>query len=310
MPQQRKIPAFAPENFRRWFERRGTRAAGKRVLLWPDTFNNYFRPHTAQAAVRVLEAAGFDVALPQRVLCCGRPLYDWGLLDRAKRLLLRTFDTLSDELDAGTPIVVLEPSCASVFRDEAPNLFPLDKRAHRLAEQTFLLSEFIEKYAADFVLPQIARDALVHGHCHHKSIMRMTDEEAVLRRMGVRYSMPAPGCCGMAGAFGFEEGKYEVSCAIGEMDLLPAVRAASAETLMIADGFSCREQMEQCAGRHALHLAEVIDLGLSGEARDAGAEPKRVAARQGEIRRSMWRAGAAVGAMMVLGWAVKRRLWD
>jgi Fe-S oxidoreductase len=232
------------------------------VLLWPDTFNNYFLPNTAKAAVEVLEAAGFSVRLPRTVLCCGRPLYDFGLLDRAKHLLLQALDGLAAEIEAGIPMVVLEPGCASVFRDELLNLFPDDPRAQKLAAQTFVFSEFLEKKAAEFRLPKLARKALVHGHCHHKSIMGMSSEEAILTRMGLDYSAPAPGCCGMAGSFGFEAEKYDVSVAIGELELLPAVRSAPADCLIIANGFSCREQISQCTGRKTLHLAEALRMAM------------------------------------------------
>jgi Fe-S oxidoreductase len=232
-------------------------------VLWPDTFNNYFHPETAIAAVEVLEAAGWQVRLPNGNVCCGRPLYDFGMLDRAKRLLIGTLDVLSAEIEQRTPVVVLEPSCASVFRDELLDLFPEDERATRLSQQVFLFSEFIEKKAQAFQLPAVHRKALVHGHCHHKSIMKMADEERVLQRMGMDYEMPAPGCCGMAGAFGFEKEKYDLSVAIGELELLPAVRLVPEDSLIIADGFSCREQIEQCTGRKAIHVAEAIQMGLT-----------------------------------------------
>ena len=263
MPQQRSVPQFASQTFRKWFGRRKSGVSGNPVLLWPDTFNNYFLPQTAKAAVEVLEAAGFSVRLPKGVVCCGRPLYDWGFLDRAKRLLLKTLGTLSAEIEAGVPVVVLEPSCAAVFRDELGNLFPDDPRARKLAQQTFLLSEFLEKKAPEFRPPPLPRKALVHGHCHHKSVMKMTDEESVLNKLGLDFYAPAAGCCGMAGSFGFEHDKYDISLAIGEMELLPAVRAASSDTLIVADGFSCREQISQCAGRRTLHLAEVLQMAIS-----------------------------------------------
>jgi FAD/FMN-containing dehydrogenase/Fe-S oxidoreductase len=288
MPRQRTIPKFASQTFREWFSyrvrgrnsMRGRGSAPSRrvedppphrpprqqnqAILWPDTFNNYFQPHTAQAAVEVLEAAGFRVTIPRATLCCGRPLYDFGMLEKAKKLLLRILNSLGREIDAGVPIVVLEPSCASVFRDELLNLFPNDPRAQRLSQQTFLLSEFLQQKAKRFQFPKLLRKALLHGHCHHKSIMKMTDEEAVLKKMGVDFWAPAPGCCGMAGSFGFEKDKYDVSIAIGELELLPAVRAAGRDHLIIADGFSCREQIAQCTAREALHLAEVIQLALQG----------------------------------------------
>jgi len=261
IPQQRSIPAFAPQTFRNWFSRRQARNSEcAPVLLWPDTFNNYFLPNTATAAVEVLESAGCRVILPKVQLCCGRPLYDWGMLDRAKNLLLKILEALKLEIEQGTPIVVLEPSCAAVFRDELLNLFPKDVRAHRLSQQTFLLSEFLEQKAKHFQLPKLSRQALVHGHCHHKSVMGMTDEESVLRKMGIDFQTPASGCCGMAGAFGFEADKYGTSVAIGELELLPAVRKASPDCLIIANGFSCREQIAQCTNRQSLHLSEVIQM--------------------------------------------------
>src|SRR5208337_4077504 len=231
IPAQRRIPALAPQTFKQWWEARlgasllGTDECvrphvnlGNSVLLWADTFNNHFLPSTAKAAAEVLEAAGFDVSVPRAHLCCGRPLYDVGMLDRAKTLLLQIMDELLPEIEAATPIVVLEPSCASVFRDELTNLFPKDERAQALSKQVFLLSEFIEQRANNdtFPLPKLARRALIHGHCHHKAIMKMTAEEAVLGRMGISFTAPAPGCCGMAGAFGFEKEKYEISKSIGE----------------------------------------------------------------------------------------------
>jgi FAD/FMN-containing dehydrogenase/Fe-S oxidoreductase len=263
MPQQRKVPAFAPQTFRSWFRKRNPHTSKTQVVLWPDTFNNYFLPQTAKAAVHVLEAAGFQVRLPRKILCCGRPLYDFGMLDRAKRLLLKTMDVLKEDIEAGTPIVVLEPSCAAVFRDELLNLFPKDERSRKLSRQVFLFSEFLEKKAAHFSPPQLDCKALIHGHCHHKSLIKMTDEEAVLRKMGIDYRAPASGCCGMAGSFGFEHNRYATSLAIGELELLPAVRQTPADHLIIANGFSCREQISQCTGRQTFHLAEVMEKALN-----------------------------------------------
>jgi Fe-S oxidoreductase len=313
IPKERSIPAFAPQTFRQWFRRRQpVNRELSLVLLWPDTFNNYFLPDTAKAAVEVLESAGYRVVLPKAKLCCGRPLYDWGMLDRAKRLLLETLATLEDEIAQGIPMVVLEPSCATVFRDEMLNLFPEDERAVRLSKQTFLLSEFLEKKAKNFSPPKLACKAIVHGHCHHKSVMRMTDEESVLRKMGIDFESPAPGCCGMAGAFGFEKDKYDVSVAIGELELLPAVRKASPETLIIADGFSCREQVAQCTNRRALHLAEVIQMAAQAEppADSRYTERHQFEKQQKDLRQSMKRAGAgaiAIIAGLGLLWALRRR---
>jgi len=313
MPHERSIPAFAPQTFRQWFRRREplNREAAS-VLLWPDTFNNYFLPDTAKAAVEVLESAGYRVVLPRNKLCCGRPLYDWGMLDRAKRLLLEILDTLDSEIAKGIPMVVLEPSCATVFRDEMLSLFPKDDRARGLSQQTFLLSEFLEQKANNFSPPKLARKAIVHGHCHHKSIMRMTDEESILRKMGIDFETPAPGCCGMAGAFGFEADKYDVSVAIGELELLPAVRKASAESLIIADGFSCREQIAQCTDRRGLHLAEVIRMASRDQPVIQSRYPERhqYEKQQTDLRKSMKRAGkgvVAIAAGLGVLWALRRR---
>jgi len=269
---ERQMPQFARTTFTEQFAKRGSAvpaadARGRaslhrgRVLLWPDTFNNYFVPGTALAAAEVLEGAGYEVVIPKRPLCCGRPLYDWGFLGMAKRLLRQTLTTLEPELEAGLPVVGLEPSCVSVFRDELLNLFPNDARAKQLASSAMTLSEFIQR-DRDFPLPQLKRKALVQAHCHHKSVMRFDVEEAVLRKIGLDLEHPDSGCCGMAGAFGFEGGHYEISQRIGERVILPAVRDAGDKTLIIANGFSCREQIAQATGRQPLHLAEVLKLAM------------------------------------------------
>ena len=259
---QRQMPRLAPRSFQRWARKHRVPASGGSVILWPDTFNNYYRPETSQAALEVLTHAGFNVMVPQIHLCCGRPLYDFGMLDKAKQYLQRILQVLAQDIDAGLPIVVLEPSCASVFRDELRNLFPEDSRAHRLRQQTFLLSEFLQHHAPGYQPPQLSQKLLLHGHCHHKAIMKMTDEEELLRRMGADLKSLDAGCCGMAGPFGFDKDKYAVSQAIGERVLLPAVRAAERDTLIVSDGFSCREQIVQATGRKAVHVAEVLQRAL------------------------------------------------
>ena len=276
---ERRIPRFAPLSFRRWARKEAAWVFGKNVdsgaqavdgheiILWVDTFNNYFHPETCRAAMKVLQRAGFSVRASARPLCCGRPLYDFGMLDRAKEYLNNIMNALAAEIDAGIPIVVLEPSCASVFRDELHNLFPSDARAERLRKQTFLLSEFLREKAPDFHLPPIPRKALLHGHCHQKALMKMQGTEALLRKMGIQTQTIDSGCCGMAGPFGFEKEKFEVSQAVGERVLLPAVRGAARDTMIISDGFSCREQILQATGREAMHLAEVLELALRSEER-------------------------------------------
>ncbi len=299
MPQERSIPAFATESFKSWFARQDRRNLdAPEVILWPDTFNNYFFPETAMAAVEVLESAGRQVRVPQAHLCCGRPLYDYGFLDMAEAYLQRIMRALGPAIDAGTPMVVLEPSCCSVFRDELNNLFPNDSRAHKLMEQTFTLSEFLEKKG--FEPPTIHGKALVQGHCHHKAIMRLDSEEALLKKTGIDYELLPSGCCGMAGSFGFEKSKYDVSIKAGERVLLPAVRKAEASTLLIADGFSCREQIAQGTQRNALHTAEVLALAEhkgSEHLNDPYPERQFTGARIRKQKQSMLRAGIVTGAI-------------
>jgi FAD/FMN-containing dehydrogenase/Fe-S oxidoreductase len=263
---QRRIPAFAHQTFRAWFSARPVRNAGKpQVLLWPDTWNNHFHPTTAQAAVEVIEAAGFQVTLPRATLCCGRPLYDYGMLTLAGKLLERTLRALRPQLRAGMAVVGLEPSCVSVFRDELTNLLPDDEDARRLRDQTYLLTEFLAKHASDFAIPTLRAKAVVHGHCHQKSLLDASCERDVLDKLHLDYDVLDSGCCGMAGAFGFEKGEhYDVSITCGERVLLPAVRQASPETLIVANGFSCREQIAQTTDRQALHPAQVIKMALDG----------------------------------------------
>ena len=260
--QEREIPKFADETFRHWFERRAIHNEGKqRVLLWPDTFNNHFTPQTSIAAVEVLEAAGYQVIIPKKPLCCGRPLYDYGMLTTAKKWLHQILEQLRDEIRLGTPLVGLEPSCVAVFRDELCNLMPNDEDAQRLKQQSFLLSEFLVE-RANYHPPRLEREAIVQAHCHHHAIFKTDSEKELLKRLGVKFDLLKSGCCGMAGGFGYETPHYDVSVACGERVLLPRVRETPDDTLVIADGFSCREQIEQLGERHALHVAEVAQMAL------------------------------------------------
>ena len=266
IPKERRIPQIAAESFTRTFApAAGHKGDRPQVILWPDTFNNYYHPDTLAAAAEVLDAAGFFVRMPRQPLCCGRPLYEFGMLDLAKRRLWRILEALRNEIRAGVRVVVLEPACASVFRDELLNLFPANEDAKRLSSQTSLLCEFLVQKAPNFGPPELARKALVHGHCHHKSILKMSGEQHLLDKLGLDYEILDSGCCGMAGSFGFEKDKHAVSIACAERVLLPAVRQAAEDTLIIADGFSCREQIAQCTERRAMHIAEIMQLALRQE---------------------------------------------
>jgi FAD/FMN-containing dehydrogenase/Fe-S oxidoreductase len=256
--QQRTLPQFAGRSFRSEYRNRPS-GNGTPLLLWPDTWNNYFHPQVLGAAHEVLSSAGFQVQVPAKHICCGRPLYDFGFLDEARKYLLGVLERLGPQIDAGMPFVVLEPSCASVFRDELTNFFPANERAQRLAKQTFLLSEMLAHHAPGYRPPHLGgRQMVLHGHCHQKALMGMEDELGLLLATHAEVNMLDSGCCGMAGPFGFERDKFEVSQALGERVLMPAVRAAAPETILVSDGFSCREQIRQNSPRHAVHLAEVL----------------------------------------------------
>ena len=269
---ERQIPRFASTSFQQWARKHHvpaltaspTEHVNREVILWADTFNNFYRPEVSRAALQVLMHAGYRVRVSQDHFCCGRPLYDFGMLDKARQYLERILSRLAPQIEAGLPIVVLEPSCASVFRDELRNLFPGDARAEQLCRQTYLLSEFLEHHASGYHLPQLKRKAILHGHCHHKAIMKMNDEESLLRKMGATLEPLDAGCCGMAGPFGFAKERFMMSQAIGERTLLPTVRHAEPDTLIVCDGFSCGEQILQSTGRRTIHLAEAIQLALHG----------------------------------------------
>jgi FAD/FMN-containing dehydrogenase/Fe-S oxidoreductase len=309
---ERSLPPFAKQSFREWFRGRPPRnPGGPEVILWPDTFNDQFFPHTAIAATEVLEWAGYQVIVPQRSLCCGRPLYDFGFLVTAKRLLRQVMSALRDPIERGVPVVGLEPSCVSVFRDELHGLFPEDPIAEALRKQTHMFGDFLASGPRRVDLPDLHRRAIVHGHCHHKSILGMDGERDVLQRMGLDHEILDSGCCGMAGAFGFEEGeKYDVSMKCGERVLLPSVRSAPKDALIVADGFSCREQIQQATDRRALHVAEVVRMGiLHGPGGPEGEYPER-AYLPSEVHKVRPAVAASVAALPVasalLWWGGRR----
>lgn len=186
-----------------------------------------------------------------------------GFLDKAEDLLSEILGSIREEIHAGVPVVGLEPSCVAVFRDELCNLMPHNEDAKRLQKQTFTLAEFLMNGVDEFVVPKLNRKAVLHSHCHHKAIMKLDDEKELLDKMNLDYELLDSGCCGMAGYFGYEKGEhYEVSIKAGERVLLPAVRKAEDSTLIITDGFSCREQIEQETDRAATHLAQVLQTAL------------------------------------------------
>lgn len=310
---ERAFPPLANVTFRRfWRSRVARNAGGQPVLLWVDTFNDHLQPSVLRAATEVLEDAGCRVIVTRKSLCCGRPLYDYGMLRLAKRLLREILDALKPYLRAGVPIVGLEPSCVAVFRDELRNLFPDDEDARALERQTFLLDEFLAAKGEGWKAPNLPRKALVHGHCHQKVIAGLGAQQELLERVGIAAQVLDSGCCGMAGGFGYERDHYAVSRACGERRLLPAVRGAPEDTLVIADGFSCREQIRQGTGRNALHLAEVLrmarDHGTDGAAPcvpEAGSSSLRSRAP----RKQLALLGFFVAAALTMAWAGWRTSW-
>ncbi len=306
---EREMPEFAEETFRDWFRRRGgSTVDGQRVLLWPDTFNNFFHPDIAKTTVEVLEGAGFRPVIPRAMLCCGRPLYDYGMLTMAKHLLRQILDELRDEIRAGTPVIGMEPSCVSTLRDELLNLFPHDKDAKRLSRQTYLLTEFLSEHASDADLGRLEGEkALVHGHCHHKSVLDFNTETALFDRLGLDYEVLDSGCCGMAGSFGFEEEHYEVSQACGERVLLPALRNAEPSTLVITGGFSCREMIEQNHLPRPLHPAEVVHMAMERAGRLPAAAGSDVGTADGARVPTAAKLAVGVGAGW-LAWKVGHAL--
>jgi FAD/FMN-containing dehydrogenase/Fe-S oxidoreductase len=237
----------------------------RQVVLWPDTWNNYYHPQTLIAAETVLTAAGFEVKTPEAHICCGRPLYDFGFLDQARSYLARILDRLAPQIQSGMPFIFLEPSCASVFKDELLEFFPHDPRAQSLSNQVWLLADFLAAHAPNWIPTGLeGAHILLHGHCHHKAVFGgPASEIALLQRAGAIVEPIKAGCCGMAGPFGFEAEKFEISKAIAADGLLPAVESAGPTTVLLADGFSCREQIEQLGHKQALHFAEFLARSCS-----------------------------------------------
>jgi Fe-S oxidoreductase len=255
--RRRDLPVFAKRSFRKWFAARPAPAGDKSVLLWVDTFTNAFSPEVGHAAVKVLEAAGYSVRLTSAQVCCGLTWISTGQLDGARRQLRRTLDALAPALDAGIPVVGLEPSCTAALREDAARLLPADERATALASSVKTLAELLT--ATDgWTAPDLSDvTGVAQPHCHHHAVLGWNTDAALLAGAGAQVKSVG-GCCGLAGNFGVEEGHYDVSVAVAETALLPAVRAAGPGATILADGFSCRTQLDQLASVHGKHLAEVL----------------------------------------------------
>ncbi|MFJ7232458.1 FAD-binding and (Fe-S)-binding domain-containing protein [Streptomyces tendae] len=281
--REREVPRLAGETFSRWWRRRGGRPAegGDLVVLWPDTFTEHLSPSVGRAAVRVLEAAGLRVALPPTLrgravvgdgtsrsplalltarrgqVCCGLTYVSTGQLDRARAVMRRTLDLMAPVLETSAPVVVLEPSCAAALRTDLPELLHDDPRAARLAARVLTFAEALERHAPDWAPPEVNLPAVGQTHCHQHAVLGDAADRRLRESAGLTGELSG-GCCGLAGNFGFEDGHYEVSAACAEDQLLPAVREAPDGAVVLADGFSCRTQLEQLAGVRGRHLAEVL----------------------------------------------------
>jgi Fe-S oxidoreductase len=277
------------------------------VVLFPDTFNNHFHTDVGVACVEAIEAAGWRVIMPEEHVCCGRPLYDYGFLDSAGRYLHRVLDVLREHIRAGTPVVGMEPSCLAVFKDELRRVLPHDDDADRLARNCYHFAEFFGTFGIE--PPQLPGEALLWGHCHHRATGGIDPEKKLLEQMGLSVQNLQGGCCGLAGSWGFEAGKYQISMDCGEQALLPAVRDADPRTLVVADGFSCQTQIAHAGtGRHALHTAQVLrlareNLAAGGQPRpeDLTGPPPRPAVRRRIARAVLPVAPVAVAAAL-LAW--------
>ncbi|MGV9450149.1 FAD-binding and (Fe-S)-binding domain-containing protein [Streptomyces sp. NPDC003635] len=291
---ERSLPKLAGETFSTWWRRRGGTGdggGGPLVVLWPDTFTEHLSPSVGRAAVRVLEAAGLRVALPPTLtlrgrpvgdartrsalsllkgagrggrVCCGLTYLSTGQLDRARAVLRRTLDLLEPVLATRAPLVVLEPSCAAALRTDVPELMHDDPRAALLATRVMTFAEALERLAPDWTPPRLDRPVTGQTHCHQHAVLG-DEPDRRLRRAAHLTGDLTGGCCGLAGNFGFEENHFQVSAACAAEQLLPAVREATEDTVILADGFSCRTQLEQLAGVRGKHLAEVLAEGLGDD---------------------------------------------
>jgi FAD/FMN-containing dehydrogenase/Fe-S oxidoreductase len=269
---QRQIPEFAARSFVAQFRRKpARRGSGRQVVLWPDTFDNHLSPSVLNSGARVLEAAGLTPTLPDGGVCCGLTWFSTGQLATARRVLARTARILAPAMAAGLPIVVLEPSCATMLRSESRAVLGDTPFTTYLAENVVTLAEALERYAPNWQPPAIDRPAVGQVHCHQSSVLGYDADRRLMARAGIDSAGMQQSCCGLAGNFGFENGHFDVSKAVAERLLLPAVEGAPDDAVLLADGYSCRTQVQQLAGRRPRHLAELLAAALD---EDGSARPR------------------------------------
>ncbi|WP_405469812.1 FAD-binding and (Fe-S)-binding domain-containing protein [Streptomyces canus] len=311
--ENREVPLFAGETLQQWFARHEPYGDGARgsVLLWPDTFTNHFHPHIGQAAVTLMEHAGWRVVLPEEPLCCGLTWISTGQLATAERVLGRTVRRLAEHVRAGGLVVGLEPSCTAVFRSDAPELFPGDRDVRRLRDQTVTLAELLTEHSPGYEPPHVperSAKALAQVHCHQHAVLDWKADRKLLHRAGVDAEQLDSGCCGLAGNFGFEPGHLEVSEACAERVLLPRLRDEPPETVVLADGFSCRTQIHELdsGGHEAVHLAELLASALPGAPGSAyGVAPGARPSPPSRKARALALAGTGTAALAAAGTAAR-----
>ncbi|WP_104151010.1 FAD-binding and (Fe-S)-binding domain-containing protein [Mycobacterium intracellulare] len=310
--RRRPLPTFAPMTLQQWFSKRPVvNPTGPRVILFPDTFNNRLHTDVGVACVEAIEAAGWRVVMPTGHICCGRPLYDYGFLDVAEHYLHDVLRQLRSEIRAGTPIVGMEPSCLAVFKDELKKLLPHDDDADRLARNSYHFAQFFTEF--DLGPPKVSSNgsaarALLWGHCHQRATGGVDADQQVLQKMGIDVQPVSGGCCGLAGSWGFEQGKYQLSLDCGEQALLPAIRRNS-DALVVANGFSCQTQIRDSGTANALHLGQIMAMANTSADIGSTSPPARP---EPDSRTRATRIAvpvAAASAAALAGAAVARQLW-
>jgi Fe-S oxidoreductase len=312
--EDREVPLFAGQTLRQWHAARTRRTDAYRgtVVLLPDTFTNYFHPHVGQAAVEVLESAGWRVELPAGPVCCGLTWISTGQLATGKKVLKKAVETLAPHVRNGGYVVGLEPSCTSVFRGDAAELFPDDQDVLRLRDHTKTLAELLTGHTPGYQPPSVRRPVRAQVHCHQHAVLKWDADERLLRDAGADVEHLETGCCGLAGNFGFQAGHGEVSRAIAERALLPKLREASAGAVILADGFSCRTQIHELdsGGREAMHLAELLATAgsLAYDRPEQAAAPRPAPPRGAARAAVLAAAGAAAAGGAAAAALVGRRL--
>ncbi|MGH3424215.1 MAG: (Fe-S)-binding protein, partial [Nocardioidaceae bacterium] len=309
--ERREVPVFAHRTLQQWWAGRGPRGTGERgeVMIWPDTFTNSFHPHVGQAAVEVLEAAGWRVTIPTEPVCCGLTWISTGQLKTARKVLGHTVAQLAEHVRGGGYVVGLEPSCTAVFRSDAPELLAGDQDVMRLRDQTVTLAELLMDKTPGWSPPRLDDEhtvkALAQVHCHQHAITGWDADGRLLRAAGVDAEQLDSGCCGLAGNFGFTKGHGEVSEACAERVMLPRLRDAEQEAVVLADGFSCRTQIHELdsGGREAVHLAELLAAAQSGRP-PYGATPEHTLAERTSEPSALERYAALGGVSAVAGAAL------